>query len=451
MIKQQHLEVERLSRQLTFTDLQAGLMASDRNFYAALEKEGHAFILECKRRSPSEGPLCINYPVAELAKTYEPFADVISVLTNQRYFDGSFSDLQLVRENVKVPVLCKDIIVSPYQVALARHYGADAILLMLAVLDDKTYQECHQLADSLNMGVLTEVVTQEELVRAKDLKAKVIAVNHRDLRTFTLDHDRVIHLSNHFPKDAVMIAASGLSTQQDIARLTPYVKGFLIGSALSKSVDIGSTLRELVYGPIKICGLTRAIDSKNAYLEGAMYGGLIFAASSLRCLSLEKAQQVITGAPLRYIGVFSQQPIDRIVYYAITLSLYAVQLHGGETPEYIKSLRQSLPSACQIWLAIKGQAALPTLLPAHVDKLIIDNMEGQAKGGTGKTFDWETVRHYGIRQHCLLAGGIQPNNIIKAKQTGLWGLDVNSGVEKAPGIKDHHLLKQLFQTVKGNS
>jgi indole-3-glycerol phosphate synthase/phosphoribosylanthranilate isomerase len=428
--------------------LQEKLVPSDRDFYGALKQSRHAFIFECKRRSPSEGPLCDEYPVIEMAKAYEPFANVISVLTNQRYFDGSLYHLKQVRENVKVPVLCKDIIVSSHQVVLARHYGADAVLLMLSVLDDETYRECHDLADKLNMGVLTEVVTEEELFRATSLKAKAIAINHRDLNTFIVDKDRVINLSLHFPKDTIIIAASGISTHQEITRLSPYVNGFLIGSSLSKSKDPALTLRELVYGPVKVCGLTKEQDSLAAYEQGATYGGLIFASNSKRCLTLEKAQAVVRGASLRYVGVFSLQPIDMLVYYAISLNLFAVQLHGGETPSYIALLRKALPPRCQIWLAINGQGSLPTTLPLHVDKCIIDNMQDN-QGGTGKSFDWQSVRHYGMRQHCFLAGGISPGNISNAKQTGLFGLDVNSGVEIAPGIKDHALLAQLFQTLRG--
>lgn len=422
---------------------------SDRDFYGALQRSGHAYILECKRRSPSEGPLCEKYPIIEMAKSYEPFADVISVLTNQRFFDGSLLHLKLVRDNVSVPVLCKDIIVSPHQVILARHYGADAILLMLSVLDDETYLECHKIAEQFNMGVLTEVVTEQELTRATKLKAKAIAVNHRDLNTFVIDKDRVIHLANHFPKEAIIIAASGIATHQDIVKLSPFVKGFLIGSALSRSSEPALTLRDLIFGPIKICGLTHKQDSFAAFEQGATYGGLIFIPSSKRCLTLLQAQQVTQGAKLRYVGVFSEQSIEFIVGIAKDLALYAVQLHGGETAQYIAALRQLLPAACQIWYAISARS-LPTSLPLGIDKLVIDNMNDDQKGGTGNCFDWQTVKHYGMRQHCLLAGGIKPSNVVAAIQMGLWGLDVNSGVESKPGIKDPLLLKQLFQNIRGS-
>ncbi|HRE30772.1 MAG TPA: hypothetical protein PLD88_02250 [Candidatus Berkiella sp.] len=200
MIQKQHALVANLMQQQSETELLKAVTSSDRDFYATLQKSGYKFILECKHRSPREGLLRKDYPIVELAKTYELFADVISVLSNEHYFDGSFTHLQQVRQYVSIPVLCKDIIVSPYQVALARQYGADAILLMLSVLDDMTYLSCQQLAEKLNMGILTEVVTLQELQRAKHLKAKAIAINHRDLHTLTLDMERVISLALLFLK-----------------------------------------------------------------------------------------------------------------------------------------------------------------------------------------------------------------------------------------------------------
>ncbi|MCS5710877.1 bifunctional indole-3-glycerol-phosphate synthase TrpC/phosphoribosylanthranilate isomerase TrpF [Candidatus Berkiella aquae] len=451
MIKDQHALVADLMKQQSETALLKAVIPSDRDFYAALQKSGSKFILECKHRSPSEGRLREDYPIIELAKTYEPFADIISVLTNERHFDGSFTHLQQVRQHVNVPVLCKDIIVAPYQVALARQYGADAILLMLSVLDDTTYLACQQLAEKLKMGILTEVVNPQELQRAKKLKAKVIAINHRDLHTLTLDMERVVSLAPLFPKETIMIAASGLNTHQDIARLKPYVKGFLIGGALSKSQDIAITLRELRYGAIKICGLTSSIDSQYSYEHGAILGGLIFAASSPRTINLAQAEEIIKGAPLQYVGVFAKQPIHDVIHIATTLKLHAIQLHGQETADYIAKLRPLLPKSCQIWFAVSGHQPLPLTLPPHIDKLIIDNMAPTQLGGTGRSFDWNKLRHFHLRQHCLLAGGVGLHNIIAATQTKLAGLDINSSIEQTPGIKDHLKIKQLFQMIRENT
>lgn len=451
MIKVQQQRVSEQQCVLPFSELLRNTTRSDRDFYGALHKKSAAYILECKQRSPSEGKLCEHYPVAELAKHYEPFADVISVLTNEQFFAGSFHHLHQVREQVNVPVLCKDIIVSPYQVAKARYHGADAILLMLSVLTDDDYLACKEIAEKFNMGILTEVVTVDELMRAKALQAKVIAINHRDLNTLQIDMERTIHLSTHFPIDAIIIAASGIKSAQTVARIAPYVNGFLIGSVLSQSKDLAVTLRELVYGQIKICGLTRQEDSMDAFQHGASYGGLIFVPTSPRCITLEHAQRVISGAPLRYVGVFAQQPISTLVHYTKILNLHAVQLHGHESHEYIMELRQALPNTCQIWLAISGNNDLPSSLPSAIDKLIVDNMVGKQLGGRGRAFSWENVRYYGLRQHCLLAGGIHQENIHDALQTGFAGLDINSGVEQHPGIKSAQKIQMLLQTIRENA
>lgn len=448
MIKSQEQRVTQQASVLPLPILLEKTSQSDRDFYGALRKKRAVFLLECKQQSPSEGRLCKHYPIVKLAKLYEPFADVISVLTNEHYFAGSLSHLQQVREQVSVPVLCKDIIVSPYQVVQARFHGADAILLMLSVLTDEDYLACKALADKLNMGILTEVVTVEELERAKNLEAKAIAVNHRDLHTLQINMERTIHLAAHLPKDAIIIAASGIKSAQTITKLAPYVNGFLIGSALSQSQDLDLLLRELVYGHIKICGLTRQQDSMHAYHQGASYGGLIFVPTSPRCLHVEQAQQVIAGAPLRYVGVFAAQPIAMLIDYVKKLNLFAVQLHGHESPAYIAALRQALPNTCQIWFSVSGNKDLPQLLPPNIDKLIIDNMNSQQLGGTGQAFAWENVRYYGLRQHCLLAGGIHQENIQDALQMGFAGLDINSGAEQHPGIKSHHKIQSLLQSIR---
>ncbi len=448
IINSQEQRVTQQAAVLPLATLLAQTTKSDRDFYGAVRQKGAVYLLECKQQSPSEGRLCKHYPIVKLAKQYEPFANVISVLTNEQYFAGSLQHLQQVREQVKVPVLCKDIVVSPYQVVQARFHGADAILLMLSVLSDENYLACKALADKLNMGIVTEVVTVEELKRAKTLEAKVVAVNHRDLHTFQIDMERTIHLATHFPKDAIMIAASGIKSAQMIAKLAPYVNGFLIGSALSQSEDPNTLLRELVYGHIKICGLTRQQDSLHAYQQGASYGGLIFVPASARCLNLEQAQKVIAGAPLRYVGVFAKQSITTLIDYVKKLNLFAIQLHGHESPAYIATLRQALPKTCQIWFAVSGDNDLPHALPPNIDKLVIDNMNSKQLGGSGQTFAWENVRYYGLRQHCLLAGGIHQENIQNAMQLGFAGLDINSGVEQQPGIKSLHKIQSLLQSIR---
>ena len=142
------------------SDFQAEVTPSDRSFTQALRKHNPAFILECKKASPSKGLIRDVFDPAAIATVYRDYASAISVLTDEKYFQGDFTFLPIVRQAVHQPVLCKDFMVDPYQVWLARYYQADAILLMLSVLDDDQYRLLAEVAKTLQMGSLTEVSNQ---------------------------------------------------------------------------------------------------------------------------------------------------------------------------------------------------------------------------------------------------------------------------------------------------
>ena len=176
---------------------------------------------------------------------YAPHAAAVSVLTEPDRFNGSFDDLAAVREVVDVPVLCKDFIVDEVQVLAARSLGADAVLLMLSVVPDDVYRELAELAHSLGMEVLTEVSTPEEMHRAAALGAEVIGINNRDLRTLATDLARTEHLAPLAPAGVVLIGESGVSTSDDVRRLSGLVDALLVGSSLSGAPDPGESARDL--------------------------------------------------------------------------------------------------------------------------------------------------------------------------------------------------------------
>ena len=189
---------------------------SSRSFYDALAGNRTAFILECKKASPSKGVIRENFNPVEIATLYRDFASAISVLTDEKYFQGDFDYLRQVSATVHQPVLCKDFVISEYQIYLARHYQADAILLMLSVLDDEQYQHLASVAHSLNMGVLTEASNEEELERAIALKAKVVGINNRDLRDLSIDLNRTRKMAPRLPLGVTVISESGIHTYSQI-------------------------------------------------------------------------------------------------------------------------------------------------------------------------------------------------------------------------------------------
>ncbi|MCX8730372.1 bifunctional indole-3-glycerol-phosphate synthase TrpC/phosphoribosylanthranilate isomerase TrpF [Gilliamella sp. B2969] len=415
---------------------------SDRDFYQSLNQTKTAFILECKKASPSKGLIRDDFDPATIAKVYKDYASAISVLTDEKYFQGRFEFLPIVRNEVTQPVLCKDFIIDEYQIYLARYYQADAILLMLSVVNDDEYRHLSRIAHQLNMGVLTEASTQAEVERAIALGAKVIGINNRNLRDLSVDLNRVKNLSKTIPDDRIIISESGIYTHNQVKELSQFANGFLIGSALMSEPNLTLAIRKVMLGENKVCGLTRAEDAIAAYQAGAVYGGLIFAPKSPRYISPINARIVISAAPLNWVGVFKNETIDQVCQIAEQLSLYAVQLHGDEDNQYIQLLREKLPKNCQIWKAL----SISNTIPEHNNPLVSRYIFDHGAGGTGKSFDWSLLAGQDLT-NVILAGGINPQNIKNALATNVIGVDLNSGVEISPGIKDKHKIQAVFEQI----
>ncbi|AFP85127.1 bifunctional indole-3-glycerol-phosphate synthase TrpC/phosphoribosylanthranilate isomerase TrpF [secondary endosymbiont of Ctenarytaina eucalypti] len=418
------------------------VMPSTRSFYHALSGAKKVFILECKKASPSNGLIRANFDPVAIAGVYRPYASAISVLTDEKHFQGSFDFLHQVSRTVSQPVLCKDFIIDPWQIYLARLYQADAILLMLSVLDDDTYRKLAEVSHRLQMGVLTEVISEKERQRAISLKAKVVGINNRDLRDLSIDLNRTRTLGPKLPAGVTVISESGINNYCQVRELSHYANGFLIGSALMREPELTLALDRILLGDNKVCGLTRAADAQAARAVGALYGGLIFVPGSPRYLEADMARAVIAGATLRYVGVFRDAPVSDVAARANLLSLSAVQLHGDEDQPYIDALRQVLPPKCHIWKALDMRHPLPARDLTQVDRYVLDN-----GGGHGKPFDWSLLNGM-ILDNVMLAGGLDADNCAAAASLGCVGLDFNSGVESTPGIKDYQKLATVFQILR---
>ena len=435
--------VEARKQQQPLASFQNDVQPSSRHFYDALQGARTAFILECKKASPSKGVIRDDFDPARIAGVYKHYASAISVLTDEKYFQGSFDLLPIVSRIAPQPILCKDFIIDPYQIYLARHYQADACLLMLSVLDDEQYRQLSAVAHSLKMGVLTEVSNEDELERAIALGAKVVGINNRDLRDLSIDLNRTRQLAPKLGQGVTVISESGINTYAQVRELSHFANGFLIGSALMAHDDLNAAVRRVLLGENKVCGLTRPEDAKAACESGPIYGGLIFVPSSPRFVNIEQAREVQSAAPLQYVGVFRNHDIADVCEKAVQLSLTAVQLHGREDQAYVDALRASLPENVQIWKALSVGDTLPARDYQHVDKYVLDN----GQGGSGQRFDWSLLQGQSL-DNVLLAGGLGADNCVEAAKTGCAGLDFNSGVESQPGIKDARLLASVFQTLR---
>ncbi|WJG10846.1 bifunctional indole-3-glycerol-phosphate synthase TrpC/phosphoribosylanthranilate isomerase TrpF [Aliiglaciecola sp. LCG003] len=455
IVADKHQELSQRKEQLPLESFISTLTPSDRSFYDALAHPNAGFIFECKKASPSKGLIREDFNLDEIIQAYLPYAACISVLTDEKYFQGKFEYLEYVRDRVHQPVLNKDFFVAPYQIYLARYHHADAVLLMLSVLDDESYQQLAELAAQYQLDVLTEVSNETEVHRAIALGAKIIGINNRDLRDLSTDlatTEKLVPLIKASSHQCLIISESGIYTNKDVRRLASLVDGFLVGSSVMAEQNISRAVKKLLYGTVKVCGITCIEDAQHVKDSGALYAGLIFADGSPRKIALPKAKQIVNAVPFAYVGVFVNATIPLIVEYANTLKLSAVQLHGNEQQTFIDELRDQLPQHCQIWKALAvtfGDTELlsPTVF-RNLDCIVYDCKVGNQSGGTGKQFDWQLLSQLPATNSVFVAGGITPENISLAANTPAQGIDINSGVEVAPGIKDHNKITQAFSALR---
>lgn len=231
---------------------QAQVAAPPRPFAGALRQGAHvALIAEIKRRSPSAGAIRPELTVAEVARAYETAgASALSVLTDAEYFGGALTDLVAARAAVGLPALRKDFVVDELQLWEARAAGADAVLLIVRILDDAQLLDLYQQASGLGMGVLVEVHDGAELERALAAGAQVVGVNNRDLASFRTELEVVLGLAPAVPAGRVLVAESGIRTATDVDRLAAAgVDAILVGESLMRSDDVGAAAAALAQRP----------------------------------------------------------------------------------------------------------------------------------------------------------------------------------------------------------
>jgi len=247
--KRQEIAAARASVPEAELRARAAAAPSPRNFFNALATAGPvALIAEVKRASPSAGLIRADFDPVAIARTYAAHgATCISVLTDEKFFQGSLDDLRRVREAVAIPVLRKDFILDEYQLLEARAAGADAVLLIAECLDDCQLRGLHNRAVELGMTPLVELYDPSNLERVFDAGATLIGVNNRDLRTFKTDLDHVIRLRPRIPDACLLVAESGIHTAADVARLRAAgIDAMLVGESLMRSADIGAAVDALL-------------------------------------------------------------------------------------------------------------------------------------------------------------------------------------------------------------
>ena len=256
IVEQKQLEVARLpQRILAAGDLRDAILEHDerRDFMGALRTPANgrvALIAEVKKASPSAGVICADFDPVRIAKEYEAAgATCLSVLTDEKFFQGSLDHLRQIRAAVKLPLLRKDFIIDERQILEAIEWGADAILLIVAILDDARLERFHSLATEAGLAVLVEVHDEPELKRALAIHPPLVGVNNRNLKTFKVDLATTEQLAFHLTGNPapLLVAESGIHSRADVERLLRCgAKAILVGESLVREGNIGDKIRELI-------------------------------------------------------------------------------------------------------------------------------------------------------------------------------------------------------------
>jgi indole-3-glycerol phosphate synthase/phosphoribosylanthranilate isomerase len=422
--------------------LRARAAPSRRSLAAALGRGGARFILEIKRASPSAGAIRPTADPAALARAYAGVADGLSVLTDAQFFGGSLDDLAAARRHFDGPILAKDFFIDPRQVAEARIAGADAVLVMVSLLDDEAARAIIVEASRVDMDALVEVHDEPEMRRAIALGAPLIGINNRDLRDFSVDLATTERLAR-LAADRLLVSESGICERADVERLASQVDAFLVGSSLMRSAEPGQAARELIFGRTKLCGLNRQEDI--AASRAASFAGFVFVPGSPRHVTANEAAPLAGHARrsgMLPVGVFRDAPLRIVGDIATLINLHAVQLHGHEDIEYVRGLRRELHGKCEIWTALS--VGREPLSGRGGDRLVFDN----AEGGSGHSFDWSLIRGHRQLSQAIVAGGIGPHNARAARQLGAYAIDVGSCLDLKPGRKSPDKIASLFEALR---
>ena len=439
-------------------------------FEAALRQQDFNFICEVKKASPSKGIIAEHFPYLDIAKEYEVAgAAAISVLTEPDFFKGDKKYLQEIASTVKIPVLRKDFIIDEYQIYQAKVWGASAILLICACLDVPTLTKFRELADSLGLSSLVEAHDEKEVQMAIDCGARIIGVNNRNLKDFTVDVQNSVRLRNLVQDDVIFVSESGLETPEDIQVLRDNNIGVaLMGETFMRSPNKVEKLAYLYgstyYTPkVKMCGISK-VETIPAVVEAKPnYMGLVFAPSK-RQVTVDQAKTLVEELhkvyvkkygsdteqdkddTIKTVGVFVNETVDNLVTIANEANLDAVQLHGDEDETFIQSLKER--TNVEVWKAVQIRSAVDAeaWIDSSADMLLFDAYHKDERGGTGEVFDWSSLDAF--ERPFILAGGIDSTNVARAIRTVRpYGIDTSSGIE-TNGVKDDEKITAFTKIVK---
>lgn len=387
-------------------------------------------IAEIKKGSPSKGLFAPNLNIKEQVDYYNQHASCISVLTDQKFFYGSFELLKQVRAYTHLPILCKDFIIERIQIDYAYAAGADLILLIKRIMNVDKFEELLTYAHSLGMEVLVEVHNLQEFQAIEHLNFKLCGINQRDLKDFSIHFEKTKELAPYIHKSKpYVIAESGIHHKKDALELREFVDGFLIGESLVKNrnmYDFKLLKKSLV---IKICGVTSRETVE--FLDGKVNMIGLVLCKSKRQLTYQEATSLRSNVrKSKVVGIFKDQTSDYIEEMFEKLRLDYVQVHNN--------MPLNIPSDQIIYACAYSDS-----LPDH-PLVIIDGLEP----GSGQSFDTNELKHLNHSNY-ILAGGLNQYNVFdRVSACTCVGVDVSSGVE-VNGEKSIELMQIFIDIVGG--
>ncbi len=436
-----------------FDRLRAGTLTTSRR----------SIIAEIKPKSPSEGTIFPRSSVPSIGKAYNENADAISVLCDTEFFGGGYDLLQEVRSLTNRPILAKEFMIDAKQIRSAASHGADAVLLIASILTKDQLAEFMQLAADLDLSVLLEVHSGKDVKKVSDVfidlptdtqQKILVGINNRDLDTLSVDltvTQRLAPLIRELmPSLRCIIAESGIRSHTDVARLSKYVQGFLVGSSILRSDNPTNFLASL-FSPrpkvclpvgmacpaepqmrsrVKFCGMTNEEDIVAAENLHVDFVGFIFVPSSPRHVTLAEAIRLTKKVKhAKTVGVFADMLLQDMQRHIDVLHLDYVQLYGNPEMDLCRQLNVPV---IQAFRGVPSSEVLEIFLKI-CPYVLIDKEEGK------DTVDLRAISALpaGIRSRLFLAGGLTPTNVLSAiKDVHPYAVDSARGIESEPGKKD---------------
>ncbi len=435
-------------------------------FYQTFLRAKPCIISEIKFKSPAIGLL--KEPnlddAIHLAREYlAGGASALSILTEEDHFHGSLSYLKAVREACPTAViLMKDFILEDYQILEGLLAGADGVLLIVALLGKEKTEALMKFAAQLGLGALVEVHNEAELKIALELRAPLIGINNRNLKTLEVSLQtsyQLMPLAQQLDlANATYISESGIKSSADIKGLLKIgFSGFLIGSHLMTKPQPGNEIKKLKLfskTEIKVCGLTRFEDAALALKLGAWSLGFIFYSGSKRAVTASQVSEILENLKrslpenqIRAVGVFVNPTLDEIRNVMANVPLQGIQLHGNESVAFCQEVKALYPNLMIIKAARLADYTPQQYHDPSINFILVDHQTDEEWGGTGQTVDWQKASQLKVPSHqkLILAGGLDSNNAQDAIFTVQpYALDLSSGLETSPGVKSAEKLNSFF-------